>query len=92
MYSDERLLSSLEMTITALDEMTAVLMANLPPFSSNPYRVFDQNGMPVFAPIIIARAQAFAAYTALKIDIRQREQQEKMHEAAALRARLAEGY
>lgn len=76
MYSDETLLASLEATIAALDAMASNIMAHVPPFASNPYHVMDRNGSPVLAPIVIARAQAFAAYTALRVE----QSKQKRHE------------
>lgn len=68
MYSDEMILESLEATITALDAMSTNLIEHCPPYVSSPYHMMDRNGAPALAPLVIARANAFAAYTALRIE------------------------
>lgn len=76
MYSDDVLFASLETTITALDGMATNIMAHSRPFVTDPMNMMDRNGQPLLAPIIIARAQAFAAYTALRVE----QSKQKRHE------------
>ncbi len=76
MYSDETLFQSLEATIVSLDSMISNIMGNMPMHISNPMNMMSRDGQPLLAPIIIARAQAFAAYTALRIE----QSKQKRHE------------
>ncbi len=96
MLSLERVAQRLEETLTHLDILEAEVVQQAEVWMTSPFKMMKSDGQPALRDIVIARAQALAAYTSIQVDIRVQErfrkQQEDAHAEAARQARLREGY
>lgn len=66
MFSDETLLYNLEETITQLDKLAVQIYEKASALNINAFEIMTPSGTLMLAPIVIARANAFAAYTNLR--------------------------
>jgi hypothetical protein len=66
MLSDDTLLFNLDETIRSLDKLAVQIYEKASSLNINAYELKSTTGELMLAPIVIARANAFAAYTNLR--------------------------
>lgn len=85
----EELAIQLDETLMQLDRLIYDIVSQAQVWNTSPYQMRAVDGRPELAAIIIARAQALAAYTAIQVDIRVQARQEQQRKNAEEYARQA---
>jgi hypothetical protein len=87
MLSLEQVAQQLEETLTQLDAMAAHIVGQADVWRASPFVMMGKDGQPALAPIVIARAQALAAYTSIQVEFRAQERERRQADARLARLR-----